>query len=82
MNETDRLSILMGKTPEEATAWLESAGYSRRRILYTRDPRSRCDDESMEKRVIRIREKEGFLELLVGFFSPAAFSKQDSHTIY
>lgn len=57
---------LLGRTEEEVLEHLRDKN-SPYRISYTMDPRSSGDDR-MEKRVIRIKEMDANLQVLVGYF--------------
>ena len=59
---------LLGKTPEEVVAELNRCSQGQYRITFTCDPRDCTDKENSEKRVIRIKKREGYIELLVGYF--------------
>jgi len=73
MNDTTLFIRLLGKSAEEVITELNKCSPGHYRICYTRDPRSCKDKENVEKRVIRIKKRDGFIELLVGYFQIPAF---------
>lgn len=73
MIETTGLIGLWGKTPEEVVTELNKEGPVRCRVIFTGDPRGGYGGDQTEKRVIRIKEKDGVFELLVASFLLPAF---------
>lgn len=67
---------LLGRPLEDVLEHLCSGG-SQFMVSYTWDPRN-PGDESMEKRVIRIKEKDEVLHILVGYFQKPCCKPRDT----
>lgn len=75
MSEKIGWPCLLGKTPEEAVAELNKYRPIPCLTRFTGAPRGRGSEEYAEKRVIRIREKDGSFEVLVSMFQPPGFDR-------
>jgi hypothetical protein len=67
-NILERLQYLLGKNPLEVREALSQSGYSFK-FIFTRDPKAR--EERVTEKVLRIRQGETGLEVLVGYFKDA-----------